>query len=148
MADKLKPNSSPPGGRRKNSGRKPKVIRDLVSSWKSDTVSVDAIMKKLLELATGTSVVLGDDGKPLKIEVDGPTMVAAAREYLNRVLGKPKQQIEMKVDNAELADLYREALVGLKTGELNELLEHRPVERAAIAAKAKPAAVPSKKSKR
>lgn len=124
----LKPKSTPHGGQRKGSGRKPQVIRDLVSSWKSDTTSVDLIMTRLKELATGvSSTEIDDKGNPKTVTTDGAVMVAAAREYLNRVLGKPKQQIEMKVENADLKDLYRGVLQGLKTGELEELLEHSPL---------------------
>lgn len=96
------------GGKRPGAGRKPLAIRKLTDRWKEDTGTIVELLMELKRLA-------------LRSE-DESVRVAAIREYLNRVIGKPRQEVSVQVRRSELVDLYRGVAEAVRGGELRDLM--------------------------
>ncbi len=96
------------GGKRPGTGPKSKAIKALEKSWKTDYESVDRVMSELKELALNSE--------------DEMVRLSACRAYLDRVVGRPKQQVDVSVKATELNELYGNIPAAIEQGHLADLL--------------------------
>lgn len=87
-----KGNTKARGGERKNAGRKPAVVRELLKDWKRDTDTIHEVLTELKRLA------LEGDSHSVR--------VSAAHELLDRMIGKARQNVDISMGSKELAPLY------------------------------------------
>lgn len=117
------------GGKRKGAGPKPLVIRKLEEDWRSDAKSAADVMNELFRL----SLAAGDE----------TVRVTACKAFMDRLVGKPKQQVDVNLKNSDLKDHYTRALAAISSGVLRDPMAHEALP----SAKSKSAKKPPKPTK-
>ena len=107
-------NSKGRGGKRVGAGRKPPEIREAVKDWKTDVESLNKVMAKLRNLALNSQ--------------NENVSVAAAREYLDRVVGKARQQVDLSPGSPLLVELYKGLGKAGKSVKTSNLLDPETTE--------------------